>query len=96
MVLTSKMCETPASLLKMSLFHWCFSHILLVKNQIPGSAITGTLAGNGLMTFHLRYLQGSWLNLHYEEGVALRCSAKNVFLEISQNLQKNACARDSF
>ena len=26
----------------------------------------------------------------------LRCSAKKVFLEISQNLQENTCARDSF
>ena len=30
------------------------------------------------------------------EAVARRCSVKKVFLEISQNLQENACARVSF
>ena len=31
-----------------------------------------------------------------EEAVAKRCSVKEVFLEISQNLQENTCARVSF
>ena len=59
MVFTNKMCEKhlwknkilskdaghrPASLLKMSLFHWCFSN----KNQLPGFYITGTLIKNEL------------------------------------------------
>ena len=30
------------------------------------------------------------------EAVVQRCSVKNVFLEISQNSQKNTCARVSF
>ena len=30
------------------------------------------------------------------EAVVQRCSVKNVFLEISQNLQENNCARVSF
>ena len=30
------------------------------------------------------------------EAVVRRCSAKEVFLEISQNSQENSCARDSF
>ena len=29
------------------------------------------------------------------EAVVRRCSLKKVFLEISQNSQKNTCARDS-
>ena len=32
----------------------------------------------------------------YTKAVAQRCSVKNVFLEISQNSQKNTCARVSF
>ena len=32
----------------------------------------------------------------HNEAVTLRCSVKKVFLEISQNLQENTCARDSF
>ena len=31
-----------------------------------------------------------------QEAVAKRCSAKKVFLEISQNSQENTCARASF
>ena len=30
------------------------------------------------------------------QAVVQRCSAKNVFLEISQNSQENTCARVSF
>ena len=30
------------------------------------------------------------------EAVVQRCSVKKVFLEISQNLQENNCARDFF
>ena len=30
------------------------------------------------------------------EAVISRCSVKKVFLEISQNLPENTCARDSF
>ena len=29
----------------------------------------------------------------YSDAVAQRCSVKNVFLEISHNLQENTCAR---
>ena len=32
----------------------------------------------------------------HTEAVTRRCSAKKVFLKISQNLQKNTCARASF
>ena len=32
----------------------------------------------------------------YAEAVVLRCSVKNLFLKISQNSQKNTCARVSF
>ena len=32
----------------------------------------------------------------YTEAVVQSCSVKKVFLEISQNLQENACARISF
>ena len=31
-----------------------------------------------------------------KEAVVRSCSVKKVFLEISQNLQENICARDSF
>ena len=31
----------------------------------------------------------------FKEAVAQTCSVKKVFLEISQNLQENTCARDS-
>ena len=34
--------------------------------------------------------------LLFEEAVAKMCSVKKVFLEISQNSQKNTCARVSF
>ena len=34
--------------------------------------------------------------LQIAEAVIGRCSAKNVFLEISQNSQENTCARVSF
>ena len=42
-----------------------------------------------------------WRNLTsrikwHKEAVAKRCSVKKIFLEISQNLQKNICARASF
>ena len=33
---------------------------------------------------------------YYSETVALRCSVKDVFLEISQNSQLNTCAGVSF
>ena len=36
----------PASLLKMSLFHGCFSNIFLKKTQIPGFYISETLVEN--------------------------------------------------
>ena len=32
----------------------------------------------------------------FQEAFVQRCSVKKVFLEISQNLQKNTCARVSF
>ena len=35
-------------------------------------------------------------NYIYTEAVAQRCSVKQVFLEISQNLQENTCARVTF
>ena len=42
-----------------------------------------------------------WINflfffMRHTEAVAQRCSVKMVFLEISQNLQENTCARVSF
>ena len=45
--------------------------------------------------------QKCWIYLinigeHYPEAVSRRCSVKKVFLEISQNSQKNTCARVSF
>ena len=43
--------QWPASLLKMSIFHRCFSNILLVKNQLPGLSISGTLVKNGLSKY---------------------------------------------
>ena len=33
---------------------------------------------------------------HHKEAVARRCSVKKVFLKISQNSEKNTCARASF
>ena len=32
----------------------------------------------------------------FQEALVQRCSVKKLFLEISQNLQKNTCARVSF
>ena len=37
-----------------------------------------------------------FLKHYYFTSSYLRCFVKKVFLEISQNLQENACARDSF
>ena len=37
-----------------------------------------------------------FLSFLMREAVAWRCSVKNAFLEISQNSQKNTCARVSF
>ena len=39
------------------------------------------------------YLKNTFLTA---EAVVWRCSIKKVFLEISQNLQENTCARESF
>ena len=39
----------------MSLFHKSFSNILLVKNQLPGLSIRGTLIENGLSPYELYY-----------------------------------------
>ena len=33
---------------------------------------------------------------HCTEAIVRRCSVKNVYLEVSQNLQENICARASF
>ena len=42
-------------------------------------------------------LQRVWIRRIYDpEAVVRRCSVKWVFLEISQNSQKNTCARASF
>ena len=64
MVFTSKMFEKrlwksdflskdagrrPASLLKMSLFHWRFFKHFASKNQVPGLSVSGTLFENGLI-----------------------------------------------
>ena len=38
----------PASLLKMSIFHRCFSNIQLVKKQLPGFDISEALVENTL------------------------------------------------
>ena len=35
-------------------------------------------------------------NVEGTEAVVRRCSAKKVFLKVSQNSQENACARVSF
>ena len=36
------------------------------------------------------------LQVKFAEAVVWKCSVKEVFLEISQNLQKNTCAKISF
>ena len=36
------------------------------------------------------------LFIQFKEAVVQRCSAKKVFLEISQNSQENTCAKVSF
>ena len=36
------------------------------------------------------------INTFITEAVVLRCSVKDVFFEISQNLQENTCSRVSF
>ena len=38
----------------------------------------------------------NFLKHYYFRSSHLRCSVKKVFLEISQNSQKNTCTRDSF
>ena len=56
---------------------------------------------------HLRYLRGSclclWIRIRFvvsrksrDRSSHLRCSAKKVFLKVSQNSQENFCARVSF
>ena len=37
-----------------------------------------------------------YLNTDNRDAIVQRCSVKRVFLEISQNLQENTCARASF
>ena len=48
----------------------------------------------------LGYVIPSTVHFHFEmqdsEAIPKMCSVKNVFLEISQNSQENACARVSF
>ena len=41
-------------------------------------------------------INSSWKSFSIIEAVAQRCSIKKVFLEVSQNSQKNTCARVSF
>ena len=43
-----------------------------------------------------QHAPNGWNRLFTSEAVARRCSVKKVFLEISQNLQENTCARFSF
>ena len=42
------------------------------------------------------YRSKYFVHTYSPEAVVRRCSAKKVFLEISQNSQENTCARDSF
>ena len=55
-ILSKDAVRRPASLLKMSLFHWCFSNNLLVQIHQPGLSIIGTLVENGLS---IRFLQNT-------------------------------------
>ena len=45
---------------------------------------------------HLAASQAQMLDFDLTEAVIQTCSVKKVFLEISQNLQENTCARVSF
>ena len=49
-----------------------------------------------LLLINSFYLIFTYLEIQTTEAVAQRCSVKKIFLEISQNSQKNACARVSF
>ena len=48
---------------------------------------------HGYFSMKKFYLKNTFLTA---EAVVWRCSIKKVFLEISQNLQENTCARESF
>ena len=49
--------------------------------------------GKLFLTYFFHFI--FWLAF-YEEAVVQRCSAEIVFLDFSQNLQENTCARVSF
>ena len=45
---------------------------------------------------HKKYNSKSIKDIKSTENVVRRCSVEKVFLEFSQNLQENTCARVSF
>ena len=47
-------------------------------------------------TSEFKKMQKCFLKVQRLEAVIQRCSVKKMFLEISQNSQKNTCARASF
>ena len=47
-------------------------------------------------SFRVKYELSRWLSHQCEETVVQRCSVKRCSYEISQNAQKNTCARVSF
>ena len=69
--------DQSASLLKMSLFHRCFSNIFTSKNQLPGFYVSGTLVENGLnkncsiniVDFNFRSIEALHGKVVWEEGV---------------------------
>ena len=63
----------------------CIYKMFIHQNFIP------------LVTFSipLKALENFWF-VTSTEAVAWKCSVKNIFLKIAQNLQENTCARDSF
>ena len=57
-------------------------------------SVSNKLLHKELVVFRISFLLNTWDE--NRRSSHRMCSVKNVFLEISQNSQKNTCARDSF
>ena len=76
-----KLCKESITKLLVSLVH-----------QFIWPSFTLVFTRNGIF----RYSQKPWIRLTFRtEAVVQECSVKKMFLEISQNSQKNTCARES-
>ena len=81
----------PPENIRKSMVFWCFHGVSKVFWCFQG--VSKEISG-------MKWVKHTWiLQRNYQristEGVIQRCSVKKMFLEISQNPQKNTCARAS-